>query len=78
MESLNQLLGDKNFDPPEDIEKLKRYIRDFYHEEVEIMISNNRLIIQLPSASLAGAIRMNLPAIKRELKIEKQISLMVR
>jgi hypothetical protein len=74
MDSLNSILGDKNFDKPTEIDELKRFIRDNYQSESEILIRGHRIIISVSSSALANSLRLRMPEIKRELKIERDLS----
>ena len=77
MDSINKILIDKSFDPPSEIDQLKRFIRDNYQAEAQISVSGQRIIISVDSSALAGSLRLRMPEIKRKLDIKQELSLRI-
>lgn len=77
MDSLNQILGDKRFNEPEEFIKLKEFISREYSADATIGMSGKYIVIGVPSSSLASSLRLRLPEIKSSLKISKPIRLRI-
>jgi hypothetical protein len=73
MDSLNDILGRKDFDLPPEITAIKKYIRHEFQEEVEVMIREKEIIITATSAALAGTLRMRGPVLKNLIKTDKRL-----
>lgn len=77
MDSINQILGAKEFSEPEEFRKIKKFILDEYSAQSIVSISGKYLIISVPSSALASSLRLRLPEIKNSLKIDKPIRLRI-
>lgn len=77
MDSINQILGDKQFNEPEEFERLKKFIDDEYSSEATLAINGKYIVISVPSSSLASSLRLRLPEIKSDLKIDRPIRLRI-
>jgi hypothetical protein len=69
MDSLNDILGNKNFDEPAEVVSLKKYVRDNFKVEVSVAVRDRNLIINVQSAALANMLRLRSPEIKRRCQI---------
>lgn len=78
MDSINTILGDKDFKEPEEIKKLKAHIETIYGSKPEIRVHPKGLVIVVSSSSLANTLRLNMPEIKRTLNINQNISIIIR
>ena len=74
MDSINKILSNKSLDPPKETDKLKRFIRDNYQAEAQITMKDNRIVISVESSALANSLRLRMPEIKRDLKIEQTLN----
>ena len=77
MDSLYDLLANKNFDEPTEIAAIKDYARQMYNAEVQVSVKNKNIVVVVPSASLASRLLFDLPKLKRELKTDKTIVLRI-
>lgn len=73
MDSINTILGSKDFNEPDDITKLKAYIEDRYRSPATIRVHKKGLIISVSSSALANTLHLHLPEIKRELDITQAL-----
>jgi hypothetical protein len=69
MDSLNSILSDRNFDEPAEVTSLKKYVRDSFQVEINVVVHNKDLIISVSSAPLANMLRLRSPEIKRRCQI---------
>lgn len=65
MDSLNDILGRKDFDEPAESLAIKKYVQDRYDEAVAVTVRENEIIIAAPSAALANTLRMQVLTINR-------------
>lgn len=77
MDSIKSILKDQDHNQPKDIGLLKEYILKNYHQEVEVSIKRDTLVLKINSSSLASILRMHLIEIKRVLKITKNIQIII-
>lgn len=58
MDSLNDILGRKDFDEPPEVLAIKKYVREQFDESVAVTIREREIIIAAPNAALASTLRM--------------------
>jgi hypothetical protein len=75
MDSLNTLLGSRDFRQPPEIERLKLFIKENYNQSAEISLNGKTIVVGVASSALASSLRYRLPEIKRTLKIDQKITL---
>ncbi|MEI9913793.1 MAG: hypothetical protein WDN66_02200 [Candidatus Saccharibacteria bacterium] len=73
MDSINSILGNKEFKEPEAIQKLKDYIHLQYGSRVRIRLTQKGLTIIVDGSALANTLKLRLPDIKRQLDINDNI-----
>lgn len=56
MESLQDILGKKNFTPPDEMAVVKDYIRRRYKSTCSVKLERNALIVSVRSSALAGTL----------------------
>ncbi len=74
MDSLSNILGDKNFDEPPEMVSIKKYVQDEFHTTVGVLIRERDIVIQVPSAALANTLRLRGPDIKRRCQLTKRLT----
>jgi len=77
MDSISSILGDREFNEPESIEKLKGYIESTYSSQPRIRLNTKGLTIIVDSSSLANTLRLELPKIKRQLDIKDNLNIRI-
>jgi hypothetical protein len=65
MDSLQDLLGRYSPKEPEEVMAVKQYIADEFGAESSVGLHGEALVITVASGSLANALRMRLPALKK-------------
>jgi hypothetical protein len=73
MQSLQDILGNKDFDTPPEVETIKTFVRKAFSADVGVLIHAYSITITTPSASLAGSLRPLLYKLKKELNTDKKI-----
>ena len=74
MDSLFDLLGHKDFDMPPEAVAIKKYIREEFKQEVEVMVRERDIVISGRSAAFIGTLRMRTPALKKVAQTTKRLT----
>jgi hypothetical protein len=74
MDSLFDLLQNKDFDQPPEIAAIKDYVRKRFKAEVGVALREQTIIIEAKSAALVTRLRYDLPNLQEETGITKRIS----
>lgn len=74
MDSLNSILGRKDFDEPSEIKSIKKYVQDEFQTDVSILVRDKDIVITVPSASLANMLRLRSVEIKRRCQLDKKLT----
>lgn len=78
MDSIADLLKNRNTpQEPEDSRLLKAYVQKHYNTPVQVVLSDYHLTLVVPSAALAGTLRMELPRMIAECKITKKLHIRI-
>ena len=73
MDSIKDLLIQKDFEQPYEIQQIKDFLNSKFVEEPKVKMTKNSIIISVSNASLAGALRMHLHHLAKEIRIEKKL-----
>lgn len=76
--SLGDLLANKDFDEPEEMKAIKRFVQANYKVDVEIQMRDKEIIVTTPSAALANTLRLKLPELRKAAATDKRIVLRIR
>lgn len=74
MDSLHSILSNKDFDEPPEISSIKKYVQDEFHIAVTVQVREKDIVIGVPSAALAGTLRLRGPDIKRRCQLDKRLT----
>jgi hypothetical protein len=77
MDSIKDVLTRKDFEQPDEIQQIKDFVKAKFDEEPAIKVTKNSIIISVSNASLAGALRMHLHHLAKELRTEKKLLLRI-
>ena len=58
MDSLQEILGKKDFTPPDEITAVKEYIKRRFDRPSQVRIERDVLIIRVPSSALAATLQL--------------------
>lgn len=73
MQSLQDIMGNRDFDQPAEIEIIKTFVRKNFSTDVGVYTQARSITITTSSASLAGALRPLLHKLKKELDTDKKL-----
>ncbi len=73
MQSLIDILGDKDFDVPEEITIIKAYVQRHFKKDVKVTLQTQIIIMTVSSAGLAGSLRPHLHKIQKDLATDKRL-----
>lgn len=73
MQSLQDIMGNKDFDQPAEIEQIKTFVRKKFSSDIGVTVQAHSITITASSASLAGSIRSALHSLKKEIDTDKKI-----
>jgi hypothetical protein len=59
MDSLNDILGRKDFEEPPEAMAIKTYVLERFHTSVAVSVKPDVIVITARSAALAGTLRMH-------------------
>ncbi|HTB49324.1 MAG TPA: hypothetical protein VK712_04555 [Verrucomicrobiae bacterium] len=74
MDSLNSILGQKDFDKPPEMASIKKYVQDEFQTVVSVQVRDRDIVIGVPSSALANTLRLRGPEIKRRCQIDKRLT----
>lgn len=72
MDSIKDLLIQKNLDEPTEITALKDYVQQNFHVLAKIKITPNSIILSVPNSKLASEIRLRTLDIQRRCQLTKK------
>jgi hypothetical protein len=58
MESLQDILGGRNFAPPDEVTAVKDYIKRRYKSDCSVQLQRDSLLLRLPGSALAATVRL--------------------
>jgi hypothetical protein len=73
MQSLNDIMSNKDFDQPAEIIIIKDFVRKHFQKDVGVTLQQFSITITTHSAGLAGALRPMLYELKKDLKTDKKL-----
>jgi hypothetical protein len=76
--SISELLHNKNFDEPPEVQQIKKFVRDNFSSDCQVDIRPRNYVITVVGASLAGALRMRLHELQKQLKTAKKLVIRIR
>jgi hypothetical protein len=77
-DSLADLLANRDYDEPSEMTAIKRYVRETFDEDCEVLIREREIAITVRSASLANALRLKVNALRAAANTDKRIVVRIR
>lgn len=77
MDSIKDLLTRKDFEQPDEIQQIKNFVKSKFDEEPAVKVTPNSIIITVSSAALAGALRVHLHHLVKDLQTDKKLLLRI-
>jgi len=73
MNSLQDILGKKDFTPPDEIALVKDFIERRYKSVSSVRVERNALIVRVPSSALAATLQLEQRALIDACRIKKKL-----
>jgi hypothetical protein len=73
MDSLQDILGQKDFTPPDEIAAIKDYIKRRYDSPVRIKIEKKAIIVSVPSSALAATIYLERQSLIEQCNLKQRL-----
>ncbi len=73
MDSLADILSNKDFSPPDEVRAIKTYVADQYGSDIVVKVSSKDIIVMSRSAALISNLRANAPALQKASGSSKRI-----
>lgn len=77
MDSLFNILGNRDFDEPAEIASIKKYIMDNFKVEAQVQVRSNDIVVTVPGAGLVSSLRLRGPEIKRRCQLDKKLIFLI-
>lgn len=77
-DSIADLLAGRNMAEPPEIKAIQKFVHDRYQVTPKIAVSEQQIVIGVPSAGLAGALRPLLPQIKEVCQTNKRLVIRIQ
>ncbi len=77
MDQLGNILPNKRFAEPPAVILIKQYIQEKYETTPTVTIRPQDIIITVPSAALAGSLRMELHQLQQHAQTDKRLSIRI-
>jgi len=73
MDSLQDILGQKDFLPSDEIESLKDYVKRRYNSSSSVRLQRDALILSVPSSGLAATLQLDRDNIAASCNLTKKL-----
>ncbi len=58
MDSLQEILGRKNFEPPDEVAAIKEFIKRRYDSPCRIKLERDTIVLTVPNSALAATVQL--------------------
>ncbi|MBI5357556.1 hypothetical protein HZB74_01780 [Candidatus Saccharibacteria bacterium] len=72
-DSLSDILSNKDFKQPDEITKIKNFVKTKFGEEPKVSITSNSIVVIVKGAAMAGALRPEIHKLQKELSTNKKL-----
>lgn len=76
-DSLFDILSQKDFTEPPELVAIKKYVREHFKVDVELVLRDREIIMNVPSASLATTLRFHMRKMREAANTDKRIVLRI-
>lgn len=73
MDSLQEIMGKKNFTPPDEIDAIKQYVKRLYDSPCRVKIERGTIIVTLPRSALAATVQMERQQLIEKCNLDKKL-----
>lgn len=74
MDSLHNILSNKDFDELPEMTSIKKYVFEEFKIKVGVLVRERDIVIMVPNAALANSLRLRGPEIKRRCQLDKRLT----
>lgn len=78
MDSLQDLLGAKKRDEPPEVAIIKKFLFENFQASCQVEIKPRQIVIAVNSSPLAGALRMRLHELQKQIDSPKRLMIQIR
>jgi hypothetical protein len=78
MDSLQEILGKKSFQPPDEMAAVKEYIRRRYKSPCQVRLQRDALIVSVSNSALAATIYLERQALIKACDLNKKLVVRTR
>lgn len=71
--SLSDILGNREFKQPDEITRIKNFVKNKFGEDPRVSVTNDSIIIIVKGAAMAGALRPELHILQKQIKTNKKL-----
>lgn len=72
-DSLAALLANRSFDEPPEMVAIKRFVKDTFDEDCEVLVRERNIVIAVRGASLANALRLKVNDLRAAAQTDKRL-----
>lgn len=72
-DSIGDLLPKHKFDEPPEVRIIKEFVQEKFQQTVSVTVQPTTILIHVKSAALAGALRMQLHHLQKEIGSDKRL-----
>lgn len=73
MDSISDILSNKDFEIPDEVSAIKAYVAKEYDKDIAVAINGSDIIVSSRSAGLISNLRLNSPKLSQAAKTNKRI-----
>lgn len=77
MDSLQEILGKKDFTPPDEVAAVKEFITRRYNSVSRIKVERDALIVRVPSSALAATLQLERNSMIEACRIKRKLIIRV-
>ena len=75
--ALGDILKHRHIDEPEEVRTIKAFMQAQFHATCRVSVQPHHIVIQVSSASLAGALRIKLYELQKQCNTNKRLTIRI-
>jgi hypothetical protein len=77
MDSLQEIMGKKDFTPPDEVKAVADYVKRRYNSKSYVKLQRDTIVLSVPSSALAGTLQMERNRIIETCNITKKLAIRI-
>lgn len=73
MDSLYDILANKDFSAPDEVTAIKTFVAERYKADVSVSVTTRDIVVSSRNAALISTLRMNAPALAKAVGTDKKL-----